>query len=148
MTTPPRWTKVSDQFFASQQITAGDMAAIKEAGVTLIVNNRPDGEAPDQPAGAEIEAAARAAGLDYAAVPVGAAGVSAEDLETFEAAFSAASGATLGYCLSGLRSLMVYAFARARAGTSVDALIADAAAAGYDIERFRPTLASLAPDGS
>ena len=45
-------------------------------GVTLVVNNRPDGESPDEPQGAEIEAAARAAGLDYVAIPVGHGGFS------------------------------------------------------------------------
>ena len=52
-------------FLVSPQIQPGDVAAAAAMGVTTIVNNRPDGEEPGQPAGAEIEAAARAAGLAY-----------------------------------------------------------------------------------
>src|SRR4030095_6323279 len=51
------------------QISTADFPAIAAAGVSTIVNNRPDGEEPGQPAGAEIEAAARAAGIDYRHIP-------------------------------------------------------------------------------
>jgi hypothetical protein len=36
----------------------------------LIINNRPDGEEPNQPLGVEIEKAATAAGMDYRSVPI------------------------------------------------------------------------------
>ncbi|MFN3537837.1 MAG: beta-lactamase hydrolase domain-containing protein, partial [Brevundimonas sp.] len=51
------------------QIHADDVGRAKALGVTLIVNNRPDGEEPGQPDSAQVEAWARAAGLDYASVP-------------------------------------------------------------------------------
>ncbi len=71
---PNRFIPVADDFFASPQISLADIEEAARIGVTLIINNRPDGEEPGQIAGAEIEAAARAAGLDYVAFPVGAAG--------------------------------------------------------------------------
>ena len=46
------------------------MARAAAEGFVLVINNRPDGEDPSQPSGATIEAAARAAGLDYLHVPV------------------------------------------------------------------------------
>ena len=55
--------KINDRISVSPQIAAEDIEAIKAAGFTAVVNNRPDGEAPDQPDSAEIEAAAKAAGL-------------------------------------------------------------------------------------
>ncbi len=45
------------------QITPEDVAEAKAQGFTTIINNRPDGEQAGQPTGAEIEAAATAAGL-------------------------------------------------------------------------------------
>ena len=45
-------------------------------GVALIVNNRPEDECDDQMPGPEIEAAARAAGIDYVAIPVTHSGFS------------------------------------------------------------------------
>ena len=50
----------------SPQILPEDIAAIAAAGFRSVMCNRPDGEAADQPAFAEIEAAARAAGLEAA----------------------------------------------------------------------------------
>ena len=55
--------KVDETITVAHLIEPEDVAAIRDAGFVAIVNNRPDNEAPDQPSGAEIEAAARAAGL-------------------------------------------------------------------------------------
>ena len=40
----PDFRRLSDTMLASPQITVADVAAAKDAGVTLIVNNRPEGE--------------------------------------------------------------------------------------------------------
>ena len=40
---------LNDRFFVAPQISLGDTTQAKDAGVTLIVNNRPDGESPGQP---------------------------------------------------------------------------------------------------
>ena len=56
--------QIDERMLVSGQIQPSDVQAAADAGVTMIVNNRPDGEQPGQPAGTEIEAAARAAGLD------------------------------------------------------------------------------------
>lgn len=68
---------LSDRVLTSPQILPADIADAQAQGVTLVINNRPDGEEAGQPEGAEIEAAARAAGLDYLAIPVSGAGMSA-----------------------------------------------------------------------
>ena len=47
-----------------EQIAPADIAALAAAGFRSIICNRPDGEGADQPVFAEIEAAARAAGLE------------------------------------------------------------------------------------
>ncbi|MCS6759167.1 MAG: sulfur transferase domain-containing protein, partial [Candidatus Devosia euplotis] len=46
--------RINDHVSVSEQIYPEDVAALKAAGFVTIVNNRPDGESPDQPAGAEI----------------------------------------------------------------------------------------------
>ena len=66
----PPFRRVTDEFSVSPQITVEDVAAAADQGFVLIINNRPDGEDPAQAAGAEIEAAPRAHGLDYLAIPV------------------------------------------------------------------------------
>ncbi|HAN88345.1 MAG TPA: TIGR01244 family phosphatase, partial [Erythrobacter sp.] len=59
--------KLSDTFYASPQVSPQDISEAAAMGMALVVNNRPDGEAADQPEGAAIEAATRAAGMDYLA---------------------------------------------------------------------------------
>jgi uncharacterized protein (TIGR01244 family) len=135
---------LSDSVLASPQIAPADIAQAKTAGVTLVINNRPDGEAPDQPPGAEIEAAARAAGLDYRAIPVGGSGFGEPQVAAMTEALGSAQGKVLAYCRSGTRSTLLWALAQAAQGRDQEAIAADAAAAGYDVAAVRPAIDMLA----
>lgn len=114
------------------QIWPEDVAEAAAAGVTMIVNNRPDHEEPGQPENAEIEGAAKAAGLDYRFVPV-SSGVSEAQIAAMIEALEAAEGKVLAFCRSGTRSTILWALARARMGEKGESLAAKAAAAGYDL---------------
>ena len=118
------------------QIAPADMPVIAALGVTTIVNNRPDGEEPGQPTSAEIEAEARAAGLDFRYIPVGS-GFSANQVQAMAAALDDAGGPVLAYCKSGTRSTFLWALARAEKGVSAEELSQKAAAAGYDLTPIR-----------
>jgi uncharacterized protein (TIGR01244 family) len=135
--------RLDDAIAVSPQITAEQVATAAAQGVTMIINNRPDGEEPDQPTGAEIEAAAAAAGLAYRAIPVTHAGFSANQLEEMNAALQAAGGPVLAYCRSGTRSTYLWALASAQRGGSPDSLSETAAEAGYDLGAIRPMLDAL-----
>ena len=121
------------------QIRPEDLAAIASEGVTLIVNNRPDGEEPGQPEAAEIEAAAQAAGLDYRHIPV-AGGFAPGQVAAMADALAGADGRVLAFCRSGTRSTFLWALARARQGEPPETLAAQAAAAGYDLGPILPYL--------
>ena len=73
--------QVSPSFFISAQIAPEDVTALAEQGFVALINNRPDGEAPDQPDSMDIEAAARAAGLAYLHAPMCGAEISLADVE-------------------------------------------------------------------
>ncbi len=62
--------KVTDDFSVAPQIELSDVARAKAEGFVLLINNRPDGEAPGQPTSDQFEAAAQAVGLAYAHIPV------------------------------------------------------------------------------
>jgi uncharacterized protein (TIGR01244 family) len=143
-TTMSDFRKLSETMLASPQISLGDIAAAKAAGVTLIVNNRPDGEDPSAPQGTEIAAAAAAAGMDYVAIPIGHSGFSEPQVDALIAAVEATAGATLGYCRSGTRSTLLWALAQAKLGMSPDEIAAAAMQAGYDISPVRPMVDMLA----
>ena len=132
--------RLDEDVLVAGQIQPGDVPALAARGVTMIVNNRPDGEEPGQPDGAEIEAAAREAGIAYRHIPV-AAGFSPGQVEAMAEALGASDGAMLAFCRSGTRSTYLWALARARSGDDAAGLVAKAAAAGYDL---RPIAAHLA----
>jgi uncharacterized protein (TIGR01244 family) len=135
--------RLADRIMVSPQITVADVATAAAQGVRLIINNRPEEESPDQTSGAEIAAAAQAAGLDYLAVPVTHAGFSQPQVTAMAAALAGATGGVLAYCRSGTRSTLLWALAEASQGGDPDALTNLAAKAGYDINPVRPLLDML-----
>lgn len=138
-----KFNRVNDDFWVAGQLAPQDIADAAADGFTLIINNRPDGEAPGQPTSAEIEAAAKEAGLSYAFIPV-SGGLAPEQLDAFDAAVSKAGGKTLAFCRSGMRSTVLRSYAAARAGHSSATLVGEAAAAGYDISGHEAGLSALA----
>ena len=131
--------QLDEKMFVAGQIWPDDMTAIKAAGVTAILNNRPDEEEPGQPSSAEIEGAARAAGLAYSYIPV-SAGFSPEQIEAMATALGDAPGPVLAFCRSGTRSTFLWALSESRRGETSATLVGKAAAAGYDL---RPIAAYL-----
>ncbi|WP_194744378.1 TIGR01244 family sulfur transferase [Thermaurantiacus tibetensis] len=135
--------RLTDRFSASPQITPQDVPAIAAAGFGHIVNNRPDGEVPGQPTGAEIAAAAAAVGLGYTEIPVDHSGFSLEQVAALRAVLAAADRPVLGFCRSGTRSTLLWALAEAAAGAEPESLLETAAAAGYDARPVLPLMLRL-----
>ena len=79
--------KLDDSISVAGQIAPEDIAAAAAQGFTFIINNRPDDEQPGQPSGAEMEAAARAAGLGYAAIPITHTGFSDDQVTAMADSF-------------------------------------------------------------
>lgn len=136
--------KIEEGLYASPQIGLAEVEQAKAQGITLIINNRPEDESPDQPPGPAIEAAARAAGIDYVAIPVTHAGFSEPQVVAMAAALERAQGPVLAYCRSGTRSTLLWSLARASKGADPDALAAAAAQAGYDVGPIRALIDMLA----
>ncbi|WP_119166162.1 TIGR01244 family sulfur transferase [Algihabitans albus] len=134
--------RLDDKVYAGGQIGPDDIEALKADGFTAIVNNRPDGEGgPEQPTSDAVRAAAEAAGLAYSYVPMTAQSLSPETLEAFHAAVQAAPGKVLAHCRSGARSTALWALAEAcHKARDVEAVIAEAGQAGYDLSQMRPML--------
>jgi uncharacterized protein (TIGR01244 family) len=134
---------LTDTILVAPQIDVAAVAEAQAQGVTLIINNRPEGESDDQTEGAEIEAAARAAGMDYVAIPITHAGFSQPQVDAMVAALDGASGKILAYCRSGTRSTLLWALAEAKEGADPETLSEIAGRAGYDLGPVRPLLDML-----
>lgn len=125
---------LSPTVWTAPQVAPEALADLAASGVRRIISNRPDGEDPGQPTAAEMEEAARKAGMDFDWIPV--SGMP-------DAAQAAAVGALLAdgrptvmFCRSGTRSAAVWAMSERLRGADADELRAAAAGAGYDFSRL------------
>jgi uncharacterized protein (TIGR01244 family) len=123
--------QLDDKVLVSGQIRPDEVAALRPQGVTLIVNNRPDGEEPGQPLGAEIEEAAAAAGIDYRSVPI-IRGIGPADADAMRDAISSSPGKVLAFCRSGTRSALAWALARNDEGMAREEIERRLISAGFD----------------
>lgn len=127
--------RINDHVSVSGQILPSDVAALRAAGFVAIINNRPDGESPDQTPSADMEKAAHAAGLAYHYIPLGREGVSPDMVEKTRSVLEGSNGPVFCYCRSGTRSTTLWALSQAG---SMDAqeIISAAAHAGYDMSHL------------
>lgn len=100
---------IAEDVYAAPQLTPEAMAAAAEAGFKAVLNNRPDFEGgPEQPTSAMIEAAARAAGLAYAHLPVQGGYQSPEEIAQCAELLKTLPRPLLMFCRSGARSARLY----------------------------------------
>ena len=95
--------RLNEHVAVSEQITPADVETIASQGYRVIINNRPDGEAPGQPTNAEIAAQAANLGLEYHHLPVTAMDFPGPDMETMRALFHDKTNPVLAFCRSGTR---------------------------------------------
>ncbi len=113
--TTPAFSHFNPNFAVAPQLAPDDMAAVAAAGFRSVINNRPDGEGgPSQPANADIERAARAAGLEYRYQPVNGAAIQPQDVATFSDLVENLPGPVLAFCRSGTRCGNLFRLASAQ----------------------------------
>ena len=116
----------------SGQVAPHEVAGLAEQGITVLVNNRPDGEEAGQPLAGEIEAAAEAAGIAYRFVPI-LRGIGPADVESMQEAMREAEGGKLlAFCRSGTRSAMALGLAKREGGASAEEVHRCLTDAGFD----------------
>ena len=124
--------QLDDKVMVSGQVAPHEVAALAQQGVTMLVNNRPDGEEPGQPMASEIEDAAEAAGIGYRFVPI-MRGIGPADVESMQEALrDTEGGKLLAFCRSGTRSALALALAKREEGVSADEVVQQLNQAGFD----------------
>ena len=127
---------LTPDYAVSPQIDLADLAVIKAAGFTTVINNRPDGEIPPPWQSAAMQKAAEALGLTFVDNPVLPGDFSEKVISTQREAIAAAKGPVFAYCASGNRSSCVWALMQG-GQRPTDELIATAARFGYNLEGLR-----------
>jgi uncharacterized protein (TIGR01244 family) len=124
--------QLDDKVIVSGQVAPHEVAGLAEQGVTVLVNNRPDGEEPGQPLASEIEEAAAAAGISYRFVPI-IRGIGPADVEEMRKALRQAEGGKmLAFCRSGTRSALAVGLAQREEGASAEEVQERLVSAGFD----------------
>ena len=124
--------QLDDKVMVSGQIAPHEVAGLAEQGVTILINNRPDHEEPDQPLASDIEEAAAVAGIDYRFVPI-IRGIGPADVEEMQKALrDVEDGKLLAFCRSGRRSALAVAMAKREEGASAEEVVRQLNQAGFD----------------
>lgn len=95
------------------QIGPEHINQVIEKGFKSIINNRPDFEGgSEQPTSAQIEEAARQAGLDYVFQPIVAGQITELDVQNFANHYNSLPKPILMFCRTGNRSNNLYQIAK------------------------------------
>jgi uncharacterized protein (TIGR01244 family) len=131
--------QITPRYFVGPQIDPSDMDALRDAGITRILCNRPDAEVPPSHSADAIRAAAEAAGIAFAVQPLTHQTMVPDVIAKNRALGLDTGDVVLAYCASGTRSTIAWALGQA--GTlPADEIVAAAAAGGYDLSNIRPAL--------
>jgi len=105
---------LTDEVCVAPQLGPQAMAEAAALGFRSVINNRPDFEhGPDQPTNASVEAAARAAGLEYRFLPVNGMFQTPQEIAAFAQLLRELPPPVLVFCRTGARSTRLFMAARA-----------------------------------
>ncbi len=135
--------KVSDQFSVSSQLEPDAIPALQAAGIKTLICNRPDNEAPGQPAHADIDRRAREAGMQVHSLPVVHDTINRQNVDDFAALLKDATFPVHAWCRSGLRSITLWSLAQIKAGGDPAAQVATATRLGFDFRSFLDKFAAV-----
>lgn len=138
--------RLTPDYAVSPQIAVEDLAAVKAAGFTTVIDNRPDGEIPAELHTPVMQAAAEALGLRFIANPVIGGALTLQNVQAQAEAMAGAPGPVFAYCASGNRCSIVWALTQA-GSLPADELIGIPARFGYNLEHLRPQIEAMAEKG-
>jgi len=139
---------LDDNFFIAGQLNAKDFATAKDNDISLIINNRPDGEEIGILPVAEAQQLAEKHNMKYLHLPMANGQPLPEDLipamATALAEQEAANGKVLAHCRTGTRSSFLWGMIQIMKGEkSAEQIIQLGAQAGINLAGFAPVLQSL-----
>ncbi len=123
--------QLSDSLSVSGQVSVQDVEAIAAAGFKVLINNRPDHEAMDQPDSSEIAIAAQRAGLDYYHMPITAGDFPGPDVKKMASLLDDPAKPVMAFCRTGTRCANLWVWTRPK--QERESAIATARQYGFDL---------------
>ena len=139
---------LDNNFFIAGQLNAKDFATAQNNDISLIINNRPDGEEIGILSVAEAQQLAEQHNMQYLHLPMANGQPLPEDLipamATALAEQEAANGKVLAHCRTGTRSSFLWGMIQIMKGEKNAEQISQLGAqAGINLAGFAPVLQSL-----
>ncbi len=134
-------TGLTDVLFVRGQIALEDITTIGMK-YRLLIDLRPDGEAPDQPSATTVAQAAQTAGLQFRYIPVSPGPIPEAAITELARTLQSAQGPILMYCRSGSRAARTWALAEASrpGGLDAAAILKAVNGAGFNIDDLIPSI--------
>ncbi len=101
--------KINDDLYLSGEFKDVDFKHLKEIGVSLVINARPDGECEGQTCSSDFEDQCKLHGIDYLHLPVKPLQYSDEDILSMSKALKGTNGKVYGFCRTGARAIHLWA---------------------------------------
>ena len=125
----------------TDQLVPTDIPALKKAGISSVICNRPDGEQPDQPDHLALQAACSRAGLGFAYLPLVPGGITDGHVQQFGVLLEQLPAPIVAYCRTGTRSTSLWALSQVRnGGATPEQVLSIAGEAGYDLSSLASRL--------
>lgn len=94
------------------QVQVDEIAELAAQGCRMLINNRPDGEAFDQPLSDDLRAEAERHGMGYVHIPVVPGQASDADARAFGEAVREFNGPVVAFCRTGGRAATLHKMAQ------------------------------------
>lgn len=127
------------------QLKPDDMKALAEAGIAVVINNRPDREALfGQPRIADLEKAAQDAGLVFLDLPFSGPRATPDQVRALADLLANGEDKIVAFCKSGMRSALLWGAASLANGRSLDEVLAGGRKAGQELGGAVEVMTALA----
>ena len=130
--------RIYENFYASNQIQAKDIAQLKQEKFECVLCNRPDNEEQDQPSVEMIKSQCLANGIEFLHLPITPGDFNLEAIMETEKVLKTAKK-TLAYCRTGTRSTMLWAVAKTK-DLEVDEVLKITDHSGYNFQHLKELL--------
>lgn len=100
--------KIDAGFDVTSQLSPDQLVAVSKLGYKTVICMRPDNEGFSQPTFAEMENAARGAGVETFYLPVVPGAITPDQARKLKAILASQHGPVLAYCASGNRCAAAY----------------------------------------
>lgn len=104
---------ITPAFSVTEQVSADDLRSAAAQGFKSVICNRPDGEVPDQPLAADLQAVAEGLGMAFRHIPVVPGAITEEDAAQMAQALAELPAPVLAFCRTGARSTKLYEMVQA-----------------------------------